>query len=68
MSQIVFDEAMRDTESSNGAMRINYLDFQVVIDESVQEQVSEVLSEFPRLVDNRKGNQVPTHALATVLL
>ncbi|MCY3550817.1 MAG: DUF4411 family protein [Candidatus Poribacteria bacterium] len=56
MSQIVFDEAMRDTEIKQWCDE-NQLkpDFQVVIDESVQEQVSEVLSEFPRLVDNRTG-------------
>lgn len=56
MSQIVFDEAMRDTEIKQWCDE-NQLkpDFQVVIDESVQEQVSEVLSEFPRLEDNRTG-------------
>lgn len=56
MSQIVFDEAMRDTEIRQWCDE-NQLkpDFQVVIDEAVQEQVSEVLSEFPRLVDNRTG-------------
>ncbi len=56
MSQIVFDEAMRDTEIKQWCNE-NQLkpDFQAAIDESVQEQVSEVLSEFPRLVDNRTG-------------
>ena len=56
MSQIVFDEAMRDTEIKQWCDE-NQLkpDFQMAIDESVQEQVSEVLSEFPRLVDNRTG-------------
>ena len=56
MSQIVFDEAMRDTEIKQWCDE-NQLkpDFQVTIDESVQEQVSEVLSEFPRLVDSRTG-------------
>ncbi|MCY4567499.1 MAG: DUF4411 family protein [Candidatus Poribacteria bacterium] len=56
MSQIVFDEAMRDTKIKQWCNE-NQLkpDFQAAIDESVQEQVSEVLSEFPRLVDNRTG-------------
>ena len=56
MSQIVFDEAMRDTEIKQWCDKYQLKpDFQVVIDESVQEKVSEVLSEFPRLVDNRTG-------------
>ena len=56
MSQIVFEEAMRDTEIKQWCDE-NQLkpDFQMPIDESVQEKVSEVLSEFPRLVDNRTG-------------
>ena len=56
MSQIVFDEAMRDTDIKLWCDQ-NQLkpDFQVPIDELVQEKVSEVLSEFPRLVDNRTG-------------
>lgn len=56
MSQIVFEEAMRDTEIKQWCDE-NQLksDFQVAIDELVQEKVSQVLSEFPRLVDNRKG-------------
>ena len=56
MSQIVFEEAMRDTEIKQWCDE-NQLksDFQVVIDESVQEKVSKVLSEFPRLVDSRTG-------------
>ncbi len=56
MSQIVYEEAMRDTEIKEWCDQ-NQLkpDFQVAIDESVQEKVSEVLSEFPRLVDNRTG-------------
>ena len=56
MSQVVFEEAMRDTEIKQWCDE-NQLksDFQVTIDESVQEKVSEVLSEFPRLVDNRTG-------------
>ena len=56
MSQIVFEEAMRDTEiklwCDQNQLKPN---FQVAIDESVQEKVSEILSEFPRLVDNRTG-------------
>ena len=55
MSQIVFEEAMRDTDikqwCDENQLKSN---FQVAIDESVQERVSDVLSEFPRLVDNRK--------------
>lgn len=56
MSQIVFEEAMRDTEIKQWCDD-NQLkpDFQVTIDESVQEKASQVLSEFPRLVDNRTG-------------
>ncbi len=56
MSQIVFEEAMRDTEIKQWCDE-NQLksDFQVAIDELVQEKVSDVLSEFPRLVDNRTG-------------
>ena len=56
MSQIVLEEAMRDTEIKKWCDE-NHLkpDFQVPIDELVQEKVSEVLSEFPRLVDNRTG-------------
>ena len=56
MSQIVFEEAMRDTEIKQWCDE-NQLkpDFQVAIDESVQEKVSQILSEFPRLVDNRTG-------------
>ena len=56
MSQIVFEEAMRDTEVKQWCDE-NQLkpDFQVPIDESVQERVNEVLSEFPRLVDSRTG-------------
>ncbi len=30
-------------------------DFQVTIDEPVQEKVSEILSQFPKLVDSRSG-------------
>ena len=56
MSQIVFDEAMRDTDIKQWCDEYQLKpDFQAAIDESVQEQVSEVLSEFPRLVDNRTG-------------
>ena len=56
MSQIVFDEAMRDTDIKQWCDEYQLKpDFQVPIDELVQEQVSEVLSEFPRLVDNRTG-------------
>ena len=56
MSQIVFEEAMRDTEIKQWCDE-NQLkpDFQVTIDESVQECVNEVLSQFPRLVDSRTG-------------
>ena len=56
MSQIVFEEAMRDTEIKQWCDD-NQLkqDFQVPIDESVQERVNEVLSQFPRLVDSRTG-------------
>ncbi len=56
MSQIVFEEAMRDTEIKQWCDQ-NQLkqDFQVTIDEAVQEHVNEVLSQFPRLVDNRTG-------------
>ncbi|MCY4554257.1 MAG: DUF4411 family protein [Candidatus Poribacteria bacterium] len=56
MSQIVFEEAMRDTEIKQWCDE-NQLkpNFQVAIDESVQEKVSDVLSKFPRLVDNRTG-------------
>ena len=56
MSQIVFEEAMRDTEIKQWCDK-NQLkpDFQVAIDESVQERVNEVLSQFPRLVDSRTG-------------
>ena len=56
MSQIVFEEARRDTEIKQWCDQ-NQLksDFQVPIDELVQKQVSEVLAEFPRLVDNRTG-------------
>ncbi len=56
MSQIVFDEAMRDTEIKQWCDQNQLKSYlQVAIDESVQEKVSEVLSEFPRLVDNRTG-------------
>ena len=56
MSQIVFDEAMRDTDIKQWCDEYQLKpDFQVPIDELVQEKVSEVLSEFPRLVDNRTG-------------
>ncbi len=56
MAQIVFEEAMRDTEIKRWCDE-NQLKpyFQVAIDESVQEKVSDVLSKFPRLVDNRTG-------------
>ena len=56
MSQVVFEEAMRDTEIKQWCDQ-NQLkqDFQVAIDEAVQERVNEVLSRFPRLVDNRTG-------------
>ena len=56
MSQIVFEEAMRDTEIKQWCDQ-NQLkqNLQVTIDESVQERVNEVLSQFPRLVDNRTG-------------
>ena len=51
MSQIVFEEAMRDTEIKQWCDE-NQLksDFQLV-----QEKASDVLLEFPRLVDNRTG-------------
>lgn len=56
MSQIVFDEAMRDTDIKQWCDKYQLKpDFQEVIDESVQGKVSEVLSEFPRLVDDRTG-------------
>ena len=56
MSQIVFDEAMRDTDIKQWCDEYQLKpDFQVAIDESVQEKVSEVLSEFRRLVDSRTG-------------
>ena len=56
MSQIVFEETMRDTEIKQWCdQRELKQDFQVPIDESVQECVNEVLSQFPRLVDNRTG-------------
>lgn len=56
MSQIVFEEAMRDTDIKLWCDEYQLKpDFQVPINELVQEQVSEVLSEFPRLVDNRTG-------------
>lgn len=47
---------MRDTEIKKWCDE-NQLkpDFQAPIDELVQEKVSEVLSEFPKLVDNRTG-------------
>ena len=47
---------MRDTEIKQGCDQ-NQLkpNFQVAIDESVQERVNEVLSQFPRLVDSRTG-------------
>ena len=56
MSQIAFEEAMRDTEIKLWCDQ-NQLkpDFQVAIDESVQDKVSEILLKFPRLVDNRTG-------------
>ncbi len=56
MSQVVFDEAMRDSEIRQWCNQ-NHLKqyFQVPIDEFVQEKASEILSEFPRLVDNRSG-------------
>ena len=56
MSQIAFEEAMRDTEIKKWCDE-NQLksDFQMPIDESVQEKVSDVLLEFPRLVNNRTG-------------
>ena len=56
MSQIVFDEAMRDTDIKQWCDEYQLKpDFQVPIDELVQEKVSEVLSEFPRLIDSRTG-------------
>ena len=56
MSQIVFEEAMRDTEIKQWCDQNQLKSYlQVAIDESVQEKVSEVLLEFPRLVDNRTG-------------
>ena len=56
MSQVVFEEAMRDTEIKQWCAE-NQLkpDLQVPIDELVQERVNEVLSQFPRLVDSRTG-------------
>ena len=46
MSQIVFDEAMRDTDIKQWCDEYQLKpDFQVPIDELVQEQVSEVLKE-----------------------
>ena len=56
MSPIVFEEAIRDTEIKQWCDE-NQLkpDFQVAIDEPVQERVNEVLSHFPRLVDSRTG-------------
>ena len=56
MSQVVFEEAMRDTEIKQWCDQ-NQLkqDFQVAIDEAVQEHVNEILTQFPRLVDNRTG-------------
>ena len=56
MSQIVFEEALRDTEIKQWCDEKQLKpDFQIVIDESVQERVTEVLSQFPRLVDSRTG-------------
>ena len=56
MSQVVFDEAMRDTEIKQWCDHNQLKSYlQVAIDESVQEKVSEVLLEFPRLVDSRTG-------------
>lgn len=56
MSEVVFEEAMRDTEIKQWCDQ-NQLkhDFQVTIDESVQLHVNEVLLQFPKLVDDRTG-------------
>ncbi len=56
MSQIVFEEAMKDTEIKQWC-NLQQLkpDFQVEIDEPVQGKVSDILSKFPRLVDSRRG-------------
>ena len=56
MSQVAFEEAMKDTEIKQWCDESQLKpDFQLPINELVQEKVSEVLSEFPRLVDNRRG-------------
>ena len=56
MSQIVFDEAMRDTEIDLWCKQSQLKpSLQVVPDESVQEKVREVLSEFPKMLDDRPG-------------
>ena len=56
MSEVVFEEAMRENDikewcDQNGLKQ----DFQEPIDESMQIKVNEILREFPKLLDDRKG-------------
>ena len=56
MSEVVFEEAMRENDikewcNQNGLKQ----DFQEPIDESMQIKVNEILREFPKLLDDRKG-------------
>ena len=56
MSEVVFEEAMRENDikewCDQNALKQN---FQWPIDESMQIKVNEILREFPKLLDDRKG-------------
>lgn len=56
MSEVVFEEAVRDADIKQWCDTNELKSYlQVPIDEAVQEKVSEVLSGFPRLLNNQKG-------------
>lgn len=56
MSEVVFEEAMRENDikewCDQNALKQN---FQSPIDESMQIKVNEILREFPKLIDDRRG-------------
>ena len=56
MSQIAFEEAMRNKEIKAWCNQNNLRqDLRCTVDELVQEKVGLVLSKFPRLIGNQKG-------------
>ena len=55
MSQVVFDEAMENSGIKLWCNQNNLQQyFQVPVDEFVQEKVSEILTVFPKLLDDRR--------------